>query len=317
MRKASDVLRATALADPGGALRTGRPATPRPLRDAAYWAQAMQRAGLQRRGPPGHRRLQRSPVARTERRRRAAGAFRRRPAYGPGRTYDVSRNAGFSLAASRSIADPDRISVLGQAGSVRAFSSHVGVPGRVSATEPLRRWAMVFSKQLREPIAKGEITCSVRIWRSARVKVGGRYRVGPGAIRVTSVREIGLEGVTPETRATLGLRGRRRAAQDGEARLRREGLPRRLRLRRRGSSRLMPRLNVRSARTRRSVPALLRPAGRHRVSRESARRRPGGAQERGSGHALGSGRLETGEVGGRPPAAERAHQVDARGLASA
>jgi len=32
----------------------------------------------------------------------------------------------------------------------------------------------MFTKRLREPIARGEITCSVRIWQSARVKAGGR-----------------------------------------------------------------------------------------------------------------------------------------------
>ena len=53
----------------------------------------------------------------------------------------------------------------------------------------------------------GEITCSVRVWRSARVKVGGRYRLGPGAIHVTSIREIGFEGVTPELARRSGFDG--------------------------------------------------------------------------------------------------------------
>ena len=45
---------------------------------------------------------------------------------------------------------------------------------------------MVFTKKLREPIMRGEITCSVRIWRSPRVKVGGRYRLGEGAVEVSA-----------------------------------------------------------------------------------------------------------------------------------
>jgi len=57
---------------------------------------------------------------------------------------------------------------------------------------------MVFSKRLRDRVMLGQITCSVRIWQSARVKVGGRYPVGPGAIHVTSVREISFDDITLE-----------------------------------------------------------------------------------------------------------------------
>jgi len=56
---------------------------------------------------------------------------------------------------------------------------------------------MVFTKRLRDRVMLGEITCSVRIWQSPRVKVGGRYPLGPGAIHVTSVREIAFESITP------------------------------------------------------------------------------------------------------------------------
>jgi len=56
---------------------------------------------------------------------------------------------------------------------------------------------MVFSKRLRDRVMLREITCSVRIWQRPRVKVGGRYAIGPGAIRVTSLREIAWEEITP------------------------------------------------------------------------------------------------------------------------
>jgi len=56
---------------------------------------------------------------------------------------------------------------------------------------------MIFAKQLRDRVMLGEITCSVRIWQRPRVKVGGRYPIGPGAIRVTSLREIEWESITP------------------------------------------------------------------------------------------------------------------------
>ncbi|MEO0983592.1 MAG: ASCH domain-containing protein [Pseudomonadota bacterium] len=64
---------------------------------------------------------------------------------------------------------------------------------------------MQFAKQLRDRVASGEITRSVRIWQSARVKAGGRYRMGQGHILVTSIREIGWEGITPELARESGF----------------------------------------------------------------------------------------------------------------
>ncbi|HEY5713444.1 MAG TPA: hypothetical protein VIT38_16225 [Allosphingosinicella sp.] len=64
---------------------------------------------------------------------------------------------------------------------------------------------MMFTKRLRGPVMLGEITCSVRIWQRPHVKVGGRYPLGPGAIHVTSVREILLEDVTPELARRSGF----------------------------------------------------------------------------------------------------------------
>ena len=66
---------------------------------------------------------------------------------------------------------------------------------------------MVFTKRLREPIMRGEITCSVRIWQSPRVKVGGRYPLGPGAVHVTSIRQIGLADITPALARRSGFEG--------------------------------------------------------------------------------------------------------------
>jgi hypothetical protein len=66
---------------------------------------------------------------------------------------------------------------------------------------------MMFTKRLREPVMQGEVTCSVRIWQRPHVKVGGRYRMGPGAIEVTSIREIGLADITPELARRSGFQG--------------------------------------------------------------------------------------------------------------
>ena len=66
---------------------------------------------------------------------------------------------------------------------------------------------MVFTKRLREPVMRGEVTCSVRIWQRPRVKVGGRYPLGPGAVHVTSIREIGFEDITPDLARRSGFQG--------------------------------------------------------------------------------------------------------------
>jgi hypothetical protein len=66
---------------------------------------------------------------------------------------------------------------------------------------------MTFTKRLREPIMRGEITCSVRIWRRPHVKVGGRYRLGPGAIEVTGLRQIELADITPQLARRSGFAG--------------------------------------------------------------------------------------------------------------
>jgi hypothetical protein len=46
---------------------------------------------------------------------------------------------------------------------------------------------MEFSRELRDAVLSGDITITVRLWRSARAKVGGRYCVGPGEIEVDSI----------------------------------------------------------------------------------------------------------------------------------
>jgi hypothetical protein len=66
---------------------------------------------------------------------------------------------------------------------------------------------MQFTKRLREPVMRGEVTCSVRIWQKPHVKVGGRYPLGPGAVCVTGLKEIGLADITPELARRSGFAG--------------------------------------------------------------------------------------------------------------
>jgi hypothetical protein len=44
-----------------------------------------------------------------------------------------------------------------------------------------------FSRELRDDVLSGDITLTFRLWRSPKVKVGGRYPVGSGWIEVDGV----------------------------------------------------------------------------------------------------------------------------------
>lgn len=66
---------------------------------------------------------------------------------------------------------------------------------------------MVFAKRLREGVRRGEITCSVRIWMSPRVRVGARYRMEEGEIEVDSIEPIGFPDITPELARESGFLG--------------------------------------------------------------------------------------------------------------
>ncbi len=66
---------------------------------------------------------------------------------------------------------------------------------------------MMFAERLRKGVMRGEITCGVRIWRQPHVKLGGRYRLGPGAIEVTRLSEIDLADITPVLARRSGFAG--------------------------------------------------------------------------------------------------------------
>ena len=78
---------------------------------------------------------------------------------------------------------------------------------------------MQFSPELRDDVASGDITISFRLWSRPKVKVGGRYPVGPVDIEVDSIELVPFSSVT---RADVRRSGeqdreelRRRAAHAG------------------------------------------------------------------------------------------------------
>ncbi len=64
---------------------------------------------------------------------------------------------------------------------------------------------MLFQARLRDPIRRGEITTTVRIWHSPRVRLGGRYALAPGAIVVDRMYEVGLADITPAIARRCGF----------------------------------------------------------------------------------------------------------------
>jgi hypothetical protein len=66
---------------------------------------------------------------------------------------------------------------------------------------------MQFTKRLREPIKRGEITCSVRIWKSLHVRVGHRYALPPGHVVVDKIHRIALDDITPALARRSGFAG--------------------------------------------------------------------------------------------------------------
>jgi hypothetical protein len=54
-----------------------------------------------------------------------------------------------------------------------------------------------FSKELRDDVIAGDITVSFRLWSRPKVRVGGRYPVGPGYIEVDAVELMPFSSITP------------------------------------------------------------------------------------------------------------------------
>jgi hypothetical protein len=67
---------------------------------------------------------------------------------------------------------------------------------------------MDFTRRLRPGVLRGDITCSIRIWQSPRVKAGKRYEcTGIGQIEIDSIREIALSDITPALARESGFDG--------------------------------------------------------------------------------------------------------------
>ena len=57
---------------------------------------------------------------------------------------------------------------------------------------------MIFSEELRPAVLAGDLTVSFRLWQRPKVRVGGRYPVGPGFIEVDSIELVPFATITAE-----------------------------------------------------------------------------------------------------------------------
>ena len=57
---------------------------------------------------------------------------------------------------------------------------------------------MMFSRDLREAVARGEVTVSIRLWTRPQVKVGGRYRTAGVLVEIDSLEVLPFAAVTDE-----------------------------------------------------------------------------------------------------------------------
>jgi hypothetical protein len=76
-----------------------------------------------------------------------------------------------------------------------------------------------FSRDIRDDVISGDITVSFRLWTMPKVKVGGRYPVGPVLIEVDSIELMPFSSITPADVERTGEpdieKLRRRAAHAG------------------------------------------------------------------------------------------------------
>jgi hypothetical protein len=76
-----------------------------------------------------------------------------------------------------------------------------------------------FSADLRDAVLAGSVTLSFRLWTRPKVKVGGRYRVGPGEIEIDALELVPFSTVTGADVRRCGEIGRealrRRTAHAG------------------------------------------------------------------------------------------------------
>lgn len=56
----------------------------------------------------------------------------------------------------------------------------------------------MFSPELRDAVAAGDITVSIRLWQRPKVKVGGRYSSHGFGVEIDSIELLPFSAITPD-----------------------------------------------------------------------------------------------------------------------
>lgn len=84
------------------------------------------------------------------------------------------------------------------------------------------RLEVMFSRDLRDAVARGDVTVSIRLWSRAQVKVGGRYSAAGIIIEIDSLEVLPFSAVTADDVVASGEIDRQalrdRAAHSGPIR---------------------------------------------------------------------------------------------------
>ncbi|MBC7506110.1 MAG: ASCH domain-containing protein [Sandarakinorhabdus sp.] len=66
---------------------------------------------------------------------------------------------------------------------------------------------MMFARRLRPGVRAGEITVTIRIWQTPRVKAGNCYKMEEGHILVESIERISIDDITGDVARRSGFDG--------------------------------------------------------------------------------------------------------------
>jgi hypothetical protein len=72
------------------------------------------------------------------------------------------------------------------------------------ASDAAYRLEVMFSRDLRDAVARGDVTVSIRLWSRAQVKVGGRYPVAGVIIEIDSLEVLPFSAVTEDDMVAAG-----------------------------------------------------------------------------------------------------------------
>jgi hypothetical protein len=123
------------------------------------------------------------------------------------------RKTGSASAAAR--ADPWKLWTIPTANGVRSIPTCSTTPARDRhlCSVPFTLHGVRFSPDLRDGVAGGDITVSIRLWQRPKVRVGGRYESDGFQIEIDSIEVLPFSAVTADDISRSGESDRKSLRQ--------------------------------------------------------------------------------------------------------